>query len=206
MFTVPSLTSTSFASCDDLLSQKPTYSSVISQPQPSYIPDSFSSAVTEMTKSLNANNRFMSTLLDTQKGVNKQVSEIDKLILERETALADLAKTTALNASIASHELSTRLNLETLQDQRKRTQNETDLEIRKRNIELDHLEAMNKFKVRDAEANSDHVRKIDIVKLTTNSQISLMETTSICNRNQSIFNNYGVNPSADNHNNDEKDD
>lgn len=139
------------------------------------------------------------TIVSTVQGLRAHTftsdSALEKARLEKEIALAEMLKVSAVNASIANHALQTRLNDETLQDQRHRSQTEFNLRIAQEKaqfaFDLDHQAKLNDFKIADTAATNENERKLKFHNFQTNSQVKLMETTSTCNRNQAIFNKFG---------------
>lgn len=133
-------------------------------------------------------------LLDSQKS-SSTMAEYDKMRLEKEAALADMAKTSSMNAQITAHEMQLKRHDESLQDQRRRTQAEHTWQMEKEKtqfqFDLAHQAKLNEFKIADTAATNDNERRLKFHNFQTNSQVKLMETTSFCNRNQSIFNQFG---------------
>ena len=121
----------------------------------------------------------------------------ERVRLEKESALADMVKASVVSHTIMNTEMQVRLSNESLQDVRIRTQGEYDLRMyekkREIDIRLNNQESTNSFNLSDQALTNENERKMKMMKANTNSQVTLMETTSTCNRNQAIFNQFGPN-------------
>lgn len=195
MMAVPNMASTYEDLFVDAVPYKMSQSKQLAAPKATAsLTSAFADLAKDISKSIGSSvNNALHSILDTQmKSSPATSSEADKLIthisktrLEKEAELVNLTSSLAVSSTI-----------ERVQDERKRMQIENEIHTRKELIQLDHLEAMNKAKVREFEAASAHARQMEMVKLTTSSQIGLMETTSNCNRGQAIFNSFGNNESS----------
>ena len=121
----------------------------------------------------------------------------EKARLDKETALADLVKERVVASAITSTEMQTRLTNESLQDIRIRTQGEYEqrmyIQRREADIRLNDMENTNNFKLAQQALTNENERKLKVSNSNTEQQVKLMETTSNCNRNQAIFNQFGIN-------------